>query len=204
MSFSEFFLGSPGKYEQVSKLDQSQQPIYSQLTNAAKQKGAGGVYGTAADYYRSLFEDDNDTYRSLANPEMRRFNEEIIPDLAEQFAGMGSGGLSSSSFRNAGIRAGTDLSERLAALRANLRQQGAEGLMNLGNQSLQSYNENIYRPASKGLLDYASQAAGMAAGAYFGNPAAFTGMFGGMGSSNPYEKAFTPTGSQIATNFPRG
>ncbi len=56
MSFSEFFLGSPGKYEQVSKLDQSQQPIYSQLTNAAKQKGAGGVYGTAADYYRSLIQ----------------------------------------------------------------------------------------------------------------------------------------------------
>lgn len=199
-----FFVGTPGKYEQISKLDQSQQPIYTQLTDAAKGKGSSGVFGTASNYYRSLFDDNNSTYTSLANPEMRRFQEEIIPDLAEQFAGMGSGGLSSSGFRNAGIRAGTDLSERLAALRANLRQQGAAGLMNLGNQSLQSYNENVYRPATKGLLDYGAQAAGMAAGAYFGNPGAFTGMFGGMGAANPYEKAFTGANSSNPSYFPRG
>jgi hypothetical protein len=77
---------------------------------------------------------------------------------------MGSGGLSSSSFRNAAVGAGTDLSERLGAIRAGLRQQGAQGLQNIGNMGLGSFNENIHRPATGGLLGGFAQGAGQGLG----------------------------------------
>ena len=147
-----FLSGTKGKFQQKSLLGPEQQGLYSQLLGAAQGAGAGGAFGQAGDYYRGLLSDNNSTFQSMAAPEMRRFNEEIVPGLAEQFAGMGSGALSSSGFRNAAVNAGTDLSERIGAIRAQLRQQGAAGLMGLGSQGLQQFNENIYRPGRPGFL----------------------------------------------------
>ena len=116
----------PSDYQQTL-LAPEQIPLYDQSVNAALNRGAGGAFGDTADYYRNLLSDNSEDYNAFARPEMRNFNENIIPGLSEQFAGMGSGGLSSSGFRNAAINAGTDLSERLGAIRANLRMQGAQG-----------------------------------------------------------------------------
>jgi hypothetical protein len=135
-SIGNFFTGTPEKRDQVSRLTPGQMPIQDQLQNAAQERGAGGAFGTSADYYRDLLSNDSADFKAFAAPEQRRFNEQIVPDLAEQFAGMGSGGLSSSGFRNAAVGAGTDLSERLGAIRAQLRQQGAQGLQGIGQQSL--------------------------------------------------------------------
>lgn len=164
-----FFMGTPGKMEELSTLTPDQQAIAQGLYGAVQGPGAGGAFGTAADYYRGLLSDDNSTFNAFAAPEQRRFNEQIIPDLAEQFAGMGSGGLSSSGFRNAAVSAGTDLAERLGAIRANLRQQGAAGLTGIGQQSLQPFKENIYRPPQSGFIEQVAPIAGAALGAYGGN-----------------------------------
>lgn len=156
---------------------------------ALSRKGVGGAYGTAADYYRSLFDDDNSTYNAFYAPEMRRFHQNIIPSLSEQFAGMGSGGLSSSGFRNAAVQAGTDLSERLGAIRAQLRQQGAAGLAGLGQQGLQPYKENIYQPPTPGVGSSLGGLLGGAAGSFFGPLGTAAGSFLGnqmFGSTSPY------------------
>lgn|SRR5574338_117871 len=150
MGFNEFMFGTKEKNYQQSLLEPGQQPIKNQLYGAA-QKGQGGAFGQVADYYGDLLSNDSEDFNAYAAPEMRRFNEQIIPGLAEQFAGMGSGALSSSGFRNAAVSAGTDLSERLGAIRAQLRQQGAQGLQNLGQQSLGQFSENIMRPATQGF-----------------------------------------------------
>jgi hypothetical protein len=167
---NQFFSGTPQSNYQVSTLDKSQMPIKNQLTQAA-QAGPGGAFGQAQNYYSGLLSDNSADFNAFAAPEQRRFNEQIIPDLAEQFAGMGSGGLSSSGFRNAAVGAGTDLSERLGAIRANLRQNAAQGLQNIGQSSLQSFNNNITDPGSPGLLDYAAPAIGAGLTA-FGGPLA--------------------------------
>lgn len=164
-----FLTGSPGRFEKVSKLRPDQEALYAQLQRANMGKGAGGSFGEAGDYYRDLLSNDSQTANQMFAPEMRRFNEDIIPGLSEQFAGFGSGGLNSSGFRNAAVNAGTDLSERLGAIRAQLRQQGAAGLMGLGQQGLENFDENIYRERTPGLLDFAGPIAGAAAGA-FGGP----------------------------------
>jgi hypothetical protein len=165
-----FFTGTKGKYKQLSQLGPEQQGLWDQLQAAARGQGAGGAFGSAADYYRSLLDDNNSTFDAMAAPETRRFNEEIIPGLSEQFAGMGFGGsgLSGSGFRNAAVNAGTDLAERLGAIRANLRQQGAAGLTGIGQAGLQQTHENIYEPRQPGLFDQLGEAFGSAAGAFGG------------------------------------
>lgn len=168
MGLKEFFLGSPAKRENVSTLRPEQEGLFQQLQNAGMNKGAGGVFGTAADYYRGLLSDDNADYNAFAAPALRQYREEIVPGLSEQFAGMGAGGLSSSGFRNAQISGATDLAERLGALRANLRAQGAQGLMNIGQQGLQSYSQNIEtQPGTGGILAPALGAVGTAIGGPF-------------------------------------
>lgn len=156
--------GQGEKFQQKSRLDQQQLPLYRQLQSSAMAPGAGGAFGQSADYYRDLLSNDSQTNQMMAAPEMRRFNEDIIPGLAEQFAGMGAGGLTSSGFRNAAVNAGTDLSERLGAIRAQLRSQGAAGLSGIGAQGLGDYTNNIMRPQTSGLLGGFLQGAGKGIG----------------------------------------
>lgn len=167
----KFLFGSKEKHKRVPTLLPEQQGLFDQLTAAGLDPGAGGAFGTAADYYRNLLSDDPADFDAMAAPEMRRFNEEIIPGLSEQFAGMGSGGLSSSGFRNAAVSAGTDLSERLGALRAQLRQQGAQGLAGIGQLGLGNFSQDVItQPGTPGFLGQIAPAVGQAAAAYAGVP----------------------------------
>ena len=172
-------------FQQRSRLNKQQKPLMEQAINAGLQPGAGGAFGQSADYYRGLLSDNPADMQAFAAPEMRRFNEEIIPGISEQFAGMGSGGLSSSGFRNAAINAGTDLSERLGAIRANLRQQSAQGLMNVGRTGLEDYSINSYQQNAPGFLELASQGIGQAGTAaifdYLKNKPASPGISGATG-----------------------
>ncbi len=77
---------------------------------------------------------------------------------------------------NAAVSAGTDLSERLGAIRAQLRQQGAQGLQQLGQQALTPHYENTYQAPTEGmaapLLGGLATAAGTAIGGPLGGMAA--------------------------------
>ena len=148
-----FLTGTPEIKENVSTLLPGQEPLLESAINAGLRPGAGGAFGEAADYYRNLLSNDNADINAFSAPELRRFNEEIIPGLAEQFAGMGAGGLSSSGFRNAAVNAGTDLSERLGSLRAQLRMSGAQGLQNIGQVGLGNYSTMMTtQQGSEGFL----------------------------------------------------
>lgn len=186
-----FFTGTDPYTEQVSRLSKTQKPIQSQLEKSAQGKGAGGAYGTSADYYYDILNNDPAAMAAFEAPEQRRFNEQIIPDLSEQFAGMGAGNLSSSGFRNAAVSAGTDLSERLGAIRANLRQQAAQGLQNIGQQSLQPTFDTIQHPGTEGFLSTIAPLAAQAVTAYASGgtsllPQAANTM--AKGSTSPYGK----------------
>ncbi len=168
----DFLLGTPETRENVSTLRPEQEPLYDQAVNAGLNKGAGGAFGDSADYYRNLLSDDSADMAAFAAPEQRRYQEETIPGISEQFAGMGAGGLTSSGFRNAQNQGAIDLSERLGQIRANLRQAGAQGLQHAGQIGLQNYSQNmVTQPGSEGFLSQIGPAIGTAAGAYFGGPA---------------------------------
>lgn len=170
----DFFLGSPAKRENVSRLRPEQEGLYQQLQNAGMGEGAGGAFGQSADYYRGLLGNNSADFNAFAAPQMRQFQQDIMPGIAEQYAGMGAGGLSSSGFQNAATQAGTDLAERLGAIRANLRQAGAQGLSNIGQMGLGSFSQNMEtQPGSEGFLSQIAPAIGTG-----------IGMLGGMQGMN--------------------
>lgn len=212
-NFKKTLFGDEEKLEkeQVSRLTPEQQKLHDQYGRAIQGPGAGGAFGDAADYWRDLMSSDSQTMQQLSAPENRRFNEEIIPGLSEQFAGMGSGGLSSSGFRNAAVNAGTDLSERLGAIRANLRNQGAQGLANFAQGYLNPVVENVerYSPPTGGLMDLAGPALA-AAGTAFAGPIAgaatgaigqgISNIFSKKGKSSPYGSSQLNAPFQGSTN----
>lgn len=169
-SIGRFFGGSPGKMRQISTLRPEQAGLYNQLQQAGQQQGAGGAFGTSADYYRNLLSDDSQDYNAFAAPAMRQYNQDIVPGISEQFAGMGSGGLSSSGFRNAQVQGATDLSERLGAIRAQLRQSGAQGLQNIGQAGLQNFSQMYQQPGTEGFLGSVAPAIGAGIGMGVGGP----------------------------------
>ena len=196
----EAFSGSPAEYEQVSQYTPEQLRIEKERRKASK-----GAFGQSADYYKGILNNDPSAFAAFEAPAQRQFNEQIIPDLAEQFAGMGAGGLSSSGFRNAAVGAGTDLSERLASMRAGLRESAASNLMNLGQQALTPHTQyQQTNPGSQGAGGGIMQGLGAAipgaiSGFMTGGPAgaavgAGLGFLGGgnkggsgqFGTSSPY------------------
>lgn len=163
----DFLFGTPEKRENVSMLRSEQEPLYQQAVSAGLGPGAGGAFGEAADYYRDLLSNDPQALQAYVNPALRQYNEEIVPGLSEQFAGMGAGGLSSSGFRNAQVQGATDLAERIGQIRANLRQAGAQGLQGIGQQGLQNYSQNmVTEPGSQGFLSQVAPAIGNFASQY--------------------------------------
>jgi len=185
---SGFFTGSPEKRENVSTLRPEQEPLYNQAVNAGLRSGAGGAFGDAADYYRNNLSDNPADFNAFAAPQLRQYNEDIVPGISEQFAGMGSGGLSSSGFRNAQIQGATDLSERLGAIRANLRNSSAQGLQGIGQIGLGNYSQNMTtQPGTEGFLSQAAPIAGAAAGFALGGPGgALAGFQGGNALRNKW------------------
>lgn len=172
------------QFQQRPTLSKQQRPIFNQLTNAAQAPGAGGAFGDSADYYRSLLSDDSEDYNAFAAPEMRQYREQILPGIAEQFAGFGAGGLSSSGFNNAASGAGTDLAERLGAIRASLRQQGAQGLQNIGNQSLGTqFTGNFARPPAEGGFNSFGQGLGNVGTQFLSDRMRNTSPYGQQGSN---------------------
>lgn len=187
-----FFSGSPAEYEQVSNLTPQQLRLEKE-----RRRAATGAFGQAGDYWRNILSNDPSAFAAFEAPAQRQFREQIIPDLAEQFAGMGSGNLSSSGFRNAAVGAGTDLAERLANMRAQLRESAASNLYNLGQSSLQPHAQyQMTDPGSEGFFSNFASGLGQAIpGAAMGfltggPPGAVTG--GGLGflkgfsNSSPY------------------
>ena len=184
------FGSTPQKTEQISTLTPDQQQLHEQLLNAGMGEGAGGAFGDSSDYWRNLLSNNSQDFDAFAAPEMRRFNEDIIPGLAEQFAGMGSGNLQSSGFQNAASNAGVDLSERLGAIRANLRQGAASNLFNAGQAGLNPVTENIINPADPGFLHQAAPALGTAAGAALGSFLGPAGTAAGAALGNQFGSQF--------------
>lgn len=172
MAFWDFFKDSGETRENVSNLRPEQEGLYNQLVNAGKGPGAGGAFGQSADYYRNLLGDNSADFNAFAAPQLRQYNQDIVPGIAEQFAGFGgSGSLGSSGYRNAQIQGATDLAERLGSIRAGLRQQGAQGLANIGQTGLQPYSQNmVAQPAHEGLLSSFAPAVGGAIGTAFLGP----------------------------------
>ena len=97
-----------------------------------------------------------------------QFQQQIVPGLAEQFSGMGSGNQRSSAFQNALGGAGAGLSERLAGMQQQFNMQGRESeiarLMQMLGLGAQPQFEQGYQPAGPGFWASLGQGMGSSAG----------------------------------------
>lgn len=91
-------------------------------------------YGQGMDWLMSMF-NDPEFFNQFEAPLQRQFQEQTVPDLANRFASMGSGGaLGSTGFRNQLAREGSNLSTNIAALRGGMQQQAVPQLLQYAQQ----------------------------------------------------------------------
>lgn len=144
---------------------------------------------------------DPNAAKQFEAPYMRQFQEEIMPQLAEQYAGAGAMG--SSAFQNAAAHEGGSLMERLAALRGNLglQQQG------LGLQAAQQalgyaqlpFMQKFQQQGQEQNLGMARR--NLALGA---QPYTFTHQEGGMGPGGMIGKGLSSLGGGMSSEQSSG
>jgi hypothetical protein len=143
----------------LSLLDQVQQSVSGM--RGAQDITQNPQYQSGQEYLNSLF-NDPEFFNKFEAPLQRQFNEETVPNLANRFAAMGSGGaLGSTAFRNQLAREGSNLHTNIAALRGQMQQQGANQALQYAQQPFQNLQQlmqqaltptnNQYQPANAGF-----------------------------------------------------
>lgn len=150
-SLSNFFLGQPGRIEAVPTGTQQQQDLISQLLGGLTgQQFGGGPLGAGLQNIFGLLSGAPEALEAFQAPALRQFQERIIPGIAEQFSGAGTG--DSSAFGQQLGAAGAGLAERLSAQRGGLQQQALSQLQGLLGLAQRPQFEPTAIPGSRGLL----------------------------------------------------
>lgn len=134
--------------------------MLNQVKGGQKDITQNQNYGQGQEWLKSLFSDP-EFFKSFEAPLQRQFEEQTVPELANRFAGMGSGGaMGSTAFRNQLGREGSNLGTNIAALRGGMQQQGVnqslqyaqqpfQNMMQMMQQALQP-TQNVYQPPTAG------------------------------------------------------
>jgi hypothetical protein len=133
--FMDWLTGTEGGYKKVATGTKQQQQLHNQVLQQAMQMSQGG-YQNAQDYYNNILQPGSNAYSNFAAPYMQQFEEQILPGIAERFAG--GGALSSSGFGQALGGAASGLQSQLAQLFSQLQQQAAGAQTNQYNQLTQT------------------------------------------------------------------
>jgi len=110
---------------------------YGKLTPLDKIRTASqsDLYKKSADIYRDLLSKDSKAFEAFKAPVEKQFKEQVLPGIAERFAGVGAE--RSSVLQNVLGQAGTDLSTNLNQMKWNLMQSAIPGAMSLAQQPMQ-------------------------------------------------------------------
>jgi len=168
MGIYESLFGKSGEMKAMPTMDPQQQQMFSQYMNQL-----GGMGGMGFDQLRSMLSGEDKAFEQSA---MSNFNQSIVPNLAEQFAGVG--GRSSSAFNQALGGAGAGLAEQLALHKSGLQQQGMGQLFNMMQSGMQQPTFNWQQiPGTQGALAPLMSGLGSALG-QVGGTALGAGMLG--------------------------
>jgi hypothetical protein len=204
--FSEWLFGKPDKFKKIDTSTREQQAFHNNiLAQAMGMSQGGGGYDLANQYFNNLLEENSQqAYDQFSAPYLQQFQEQILPQIAERFAGIGgqyganSGALSSSGFAQALGGAGAGLQAQLAKLFSDLQGNAAQSQYGQYNQLSQTGLN--YQPfglytqkGSQGMLGKTLEGAlGSFGGPLFGQ----LGGMGGTGIANLFKKS-SPIGGGI-------
>jgi hypothetical protein len=101
--------------------------LYEQMVNGGGL-GADPLYQGGKSHLQGILNNEPGSFEAFEAPYKRRFEQETVPGLANQFAsyGTGAGGLKGSGFYGALSSAGAGLEQDLASMRENLKMQAAQ------------------------------------------------------------------------------
>ena len=179
LAFGGIGAATGNKGEKGSMHNKKQLGLIDQAVEAVKgMQGSQDItqqpgYQQGNEWLMSMF-NDPEFFDKFEAPLQRQFQEQTVPDLANRFASMGSGGaLGSTGFRNQLAREGSNLSTNIAALRGGMQQQATPQLLNYAQQPFNNYmsmlqsaltpTQTTYQPPSTG--GFGSLAAPFAQGA---------------------------------------
>jgi hypothetical protein len=155
--FSEWLFGSPDKLKKIDTGTKQQQGLHNNiLAQAMGMSQGGGGYDLANQYFNSLLGgNQQEAFNQFSQPYLQQFEEQILPQIAERFAG--SGALSSSGFGQALGGAASGLQSQLAQLFSQLQGQAAQqqyGQYNQLSQTGLNYQPFAYQKqaGSQGFL----------------------------------------------------
>lgn len=100
MAIGQFLLGTPERFERIQRFEPNQVSALNNLLSMSQQR----------------MQDPHAGFAPIQEQQMRNFQQNIIPSIAERFAGAGA--LNSSGFQGALGGAGADLASNLAALQS--------------------------------------------------------------------------------------
>jgi len=122
---SEWLFGSKDKLKKVATGTKEQTQFGGQdLIGLLQQMmGQGGGLNMANQYDQSLLGQGPEAFNQFSSPYLQQFNEQVLPGIAERFAGAGA--LSSSGFGQTLGGAASGLQSQLAQLFSQLQGQAA-------------------------------------------------------------------------------
>jgi hypothetical protein len=137
-SFSEFLFGSPDKLKKVATGTKEQEALHNSiLSQAMGMQVPGGGYDLANQYFNNfLGPNQQQAFDQFSAPYLQQFQEQMLPQIAERFAGAGA--LSSSGFGQALGGASSNLQSQLAQLFSSLQGQAAQQQYGQYNQLAQT------------------------------------------------------------------
>lgn len=137
------------------------------------------LYQSGSNFLKQLFSNSPEAFRAFEAPLMQQFEQQIVPGIAERFAGMGTGGgaSSSSALNQALAQAARNLSTDIAGIRSNAQLQAIPQGLNYSQQPLQNIlqaaglipNQYYEIPGQPGLMQSGLNAFAQGFAGSFGN-----------------------------------
>lgn len=146
MSLSSFLFGkSKPKAVTTPTLLPGQERLIGGLTSQLQPVQSSGLQ-----FLQSLIDQSPEALQAFQAPALRQFQEEILPGLSEQYNAAGA--LGGGNFRNAVLQQARQLSENLAAMRANLGLQAVGQSQGFYSPALSRAFETNFQAPRQGFL----------------------------------------------------
>lgn len=168
--------GSRDKLKKVPTMAPYQQRAFQSFFDNPIQQSP--LYNAGSSYLQNILSGDPNAFAAFEAPYLQNFEQNIVPGIAERFAGMGTGAgaLNSSGLNNSLAQAGRNLQTDLAGLRAGLQMQALPQALGYAQQpysnilagSQVSPFAYAHQPGSPGLLGGVLGGFGQGAGQAFG------------------------------------
>lgn len=127
-------LGGGDKVKKLSNYTPEQKQFFDQYLQQTQQmQGPGGGIQNSLGILQQYLNPESDVYKNFEAPYMNKFQNQVLPGIAERFGGMNAmgGGLMSSGFGQALGGAASDFQSQLAGLKSGLQRSAIQDMFGL-------------------------------------------------------------------------